>query len=214
MDNEFGVAILWRGVAVDDNKVFAFEVIDETGGWINGQRGASDDEAVGLLDFLQSAAENVVVEGFLIEDNVGFDDAAVFWAAWDAIAAAHKVEVVKSAAGHAIVAHNGAVELVDFFASGHLMKAVDVLCDDGREFAVAFQFGKFVVDGAWTVVGCDHFSAVEVKEFFRMSVKKAAAEHGFWIVFEAFLMIEAVLAAEVRNAAFCRDTSAAEKDDA
>ena len=214
MNDEFGVAVLRGGVAVDDDEVLAFEIINETGGRVNSQRGAGDDEAVGLLDFLQGAAEDVVVEGFFIEDDVGLDDAAVFRAARDAFAAAHKVEVIEAAAGHAVVAHDGAVELVDFFAACHLVQAVDVLCDDGGELAVAFQLGEFVVDGAWAVVGRDHFGAVEFKEFFGVGVEKAAAEHGFRVVFEAFLVVKAVFAAEVRNAAFCGDAGAAEKDNA
>lgn len=142
MDDELGVGILRRGALVDDDEVLAFEVVDEAGGWIHGQGGAGDDETVCLLDLAQGAFENILVEGFFVEDDVGLDDAAIFGAAGNAGGVSDEVKVVEAAAGHAVVAHDGAVELVDFFAAGELVQAVDVLGDDGGEFSLAFHLGE------------------------------------------------------------------------
>ena len=68
--------------------------------------------------------------------------------------------------------------------------------------------------GAGAVVWRDHFGAVEFKKFLGVAVEKAAAEHGLRIVFESFLMVEAVFAAKIGDAAFGGDAGAAEEDDA
>ena len=214
MDDELGVGILRRGALVDDDEVFAFEVVDEAGGWIHGQRGAGDDEAVCLLDLAQGAFENILVEGFFVEDDVGLDDAAVFGAAGNAGGVFDEVKVVEAAAGHAVVAHDGAVELVDVFAAGELVQAVDVLGDDGGEFSLALHLGELQMHGAGAVVWRDHFGAVEFEKFLGVAVEKAAAEHGLRIVFESFLMVEAVFAAKIGDAAFGGNAGAAEEDDA
>ena len=117
------------------------------------------------------------------------------------------------AAGHAVVAHNGAVEFVHFFTASELVQAVDVLRDDGTELAFALQLSEFEMHSAWAVVWCDHFCAIEVEEFFGVGIKKAAAEHGLRVVLEALLMIEPILAAKIRDAAFGGDAGAAEEDD-
>ena len=80
----------------------------------------------------RGAFHDGVVEGFFVEDDVRLDDAAVFRTA-RCRCALDEVEIVESAAGHAVVAHDGAVKLVDFFAAGELVQAVDVLSDDGGE---------------------------------------------------------------------------------
>ena len=74
--HQIGPVITRRGRFVDEDDMTAGKIVDESGGGVNGQRGAADNQQVGAADIVDGAFDHAVVQPLLIEDHVGFDDAA------------------------------------------------------------------------------------------------------------------------------------------
>ena len=76
VQDEVGVVIIGRFVAVDEHQALAGVIPDQPGGWVDRQRGAADDQKVCRLDGLHGLCDAVLVQALLIEHNVRLDDPA------------------------------------------------------------------------------------------------------------------------------------------
>ena len=110
------------------------------------------------------------------------------------------------------VAVHRAVQLVDALGARRLVQAVDVLRDHGGELALALQLGQLVVRLVGLCPQGDHPRAVEVEELLGVGEVELVAQHLLRRVLE-LLMIEAVLAPEIWDAASRRDPRAAKEHD-
>ena len=91
------------------------------------------------------------------------------------------------------------------------MQPVDVLGDDGFQFALPFELGQPQVGRVGLGPLDDELVAIKPIEFLRAALPEGMAEDGFgWVVI--FLMIEPVHAPKIRDAALGRNARAAKKD--
>ena len=93
----------------------------------------------------------------------------------------------------------------------HLMQAVDVLRHHGIKLADALQLGQLGVAAVGLSVKRDHLGSVKVEELRRMCLVKAVRQHGLGRIGK-LLVIQAVHAAKIGNAA-CRGNTRAAKED-
>ena len=113
-------------------------VADQAGCRIDDEGCAADDEHVGMADIVQGLFDDVVVQSFFIQDDVGLNGAAAGIALRHAVAVEHVFGVKEFMAALAEIAVHAAVQFEDVFAAGFLMEAVDVLRDDGFQLAGFF----------------------------------------------------------------------------
>ena len=210
-DAEGCVGIYTGGVPVDDHQLAAPIIPHQPRGGVHHQRGAADDEHVGVCDVLQGFFHDGLVEALLIQHHVGLYNAAA-GAAGDARRRGHGLHAVELAASAAVVAQDAPVQLQHLAAAGFLVQPVDVLGDDGFQLALPLPLRQLPVGGVGLGVQCQHFAAVKVVKLLRVGLKKRVAEHGFRRILE-FLAVQPVHAAEVLDAGLRADACAAEKDD-
>ena len=91
------------------------------------------------------------------------------------------------------------MQLEDIFAACLLVQAVDVLRDDGAELARLFERGKLFMRLVRLIVEREHFFTVEAEKILRILIEKCVAQNRLRRVLK-FLMVQAVRAAEIRNA--------------
>ena len=91
------------------------------------------------------------------------------------------------------------------------MQAIDVLSHHGVELAGTLQLGQLSVAAVGLSVKRDHLGAVKVEELRRMCLVKAVREHSLGRIGKP-LVIQAVHAAEIGDAARCGNTRAAKED--
>lgn len=154
-------------------------VADQAGCRIDDEGCAADDEHVGMADIVQGLFDDVVVQSFFIQDDVGLDGAAAGVALRHALAVEHVFGVKEFMAALAEIAVYAAVQFEDVFAAGLLMEAVDVLRDDGFQLACFFQFGQFYMGGVGLGVQAKHLVAVKPVKFFGLADVKGMAQDRF-----------------------------------
>ena len=106
-------------------------ITNQTGCRVDDEARAADDEHVGVADVVQGLFDDVVVQAFFVEDDVGLDDAAAGVTLGDARGILHVFGVKEFVAVHAEIAVDAAVQFQDIFTARFLVQAVDVLGDDG-----------------------------------------------------------------------------------
>ena len=212
VEDQVGGAVHVGARLVDEDQFMAAVVTDQAGSGVDDEARAADDEHVGVADVVQGLFDDVVVQAFFIEDDVGLDGAAAGVALGDACGILHVFGVEEFVAVHAEVAVDAAVQFQDILTARFLVQAVDVLGDDGFQFAGFFQFGQLDVGHVGLGVEGQHLVAVETVEFFRVVHEEGVAEDRFGRVF-IVLVVQAVSAAEIGDAAFRRYAGAAEEDD-
>ena len=79
------------------------------------------------------------------------------------------------AAALTVIAVDAAVELQHPAAAGGLMKAVDVLCDDGGEAALLLPLGQLVMGGIGLCMGREEFCPVKPEKLFGVAFVKGMA---------------------------------------
>ena len=109
-DDECGAAVCTRLALVDEHEMIAPEVVDQSRRRVDDERGAADDERVRRADRCDGALDRCGIEAFLIEHDVGTDDAAA-GAVGDGRVLHDVVERVVRAAVHAVRAADRAVQL-------------------------------------------------------------------------------------------------------
>ena len=97
------------------------------------------------------------------------------------------------------------------FASGGLVKAVDILGDNGFQFAPGFQFCQLMMGRIGFCVQEQHFIAVKTVKFAGIATVKRVAQNGFRGII-ILLVIKSIHTAELRNAAFRGYSRTAEKN--
>lgn len=210
-DHKVCLGIPGGGGLVDQDQLIAPVVVDQAGGGIDHQRGAAHDQHVSLGDVADGLIQDIHVQAFLVQDHVGLDAAAAA-AHGDAFGVHDIFRVIELAAALAVVAEGAAVELQDVFAAGRLVEAVDVLGDDGFQLSFLFPLGQLFVGLVGLDAGHQELVPVVFEELFGHTRVAGMAEHEFRREF-IFLTVEAVLASEIRYAAFGGNAGAAEKDD-
>ena len=90
------------------------------------------------------------------------------------------------------------------------VQAVNVLCHHGVYMALPLQAGQGQMRRVRLCMRVQHFFAVELKKFRRVLYKKGVRQN-FFRRPGPLLMIQAVLRAEIRDAALTRDARPAEK---
>ena len=199
-DQKIGVAVVRRGALVDEHDGVAAEIVEESGGGIDVQRGASHDEGLGAADVRDGSPDGLVVQGFLVEDHVGLDIAAA-GADGDAVAFLDVVEAEASAAVQAVVPGHRAVQFPDSFAARQGVEGVDVLGHHGDEFPLLFQKGQGLVG----LVGLDALHqdlvAVEAEELLGVLEEEGVAEDGLRGIV-VLLVVQTVHAPEIGDARF------------
>ena len=98
---------------VDENEVLPVEIIDQSCRRINDEGSAADDERVGSADCRNRTLDRIIVETFLIEDNIRTDNPAAVRAMRYRTVMQNKVEFIMRAAAHAVRTANGSVQLID-----------------------------------------------------------------------------------------------------
>ena len=217
MEDQVGLAFHSGLSLVDDDQVLSVVDVGQLSGGANLQRSASYDQAVGAADQVNGALIGFFREEFPVEGDIGADQLSADGTGRDLFRTLEdEILVLLPAAGDAVVGADGPVDLIDIFAAGFLVQTVDVLCDHALQHARALKFRQFVVGGIGLCpAGIQVFSIVG-KEDFRLFVKAVIAQQVFRFVFgEALLSlaVEAVFAAEVRDAALGRYACATEESD-
>ena len=111
-DDELGTAVCTRLALVDEDEMFAAEVVDQSRRGIDNERRAADDERVRCADGGNCARDGVIVEAFLIQYHVGTNHPAAV-AVGNGRVLHDVVERVVCAAVRAVCAADGAVQFVD-----------------------------------------------------------------------------------------------------
>ena len=104
------------------------------------------------------------------------------------------------------------MELQDISAPRLLVEAVDVLGDDRFQLSRRLPLRQLFMGGVGLRVQIKHFVAVKAEKFLRIHLIEAVAQDGFRGVV-IFLVVEAVGATEIGDAALRADPGPAEKDD-
>ena len=203
--------VILGGRLVDDDQVTAPEVPDQAGGGVDVERSSADDHGVGRGDRMDRSGYHIIVQRFLVEHHIGLDHAAAF-AAGHALCLKYMLNGEEFPAFCAVVSQDAAVELEDLFASGGLMKAVDILGHDSAELSLLLKLSKANVSRVRLSVKEEHFLPVKTVEILGVPLKKGVAEDRFRGIVP-LLVVKSVSAAEIRYAAFRGDSSASEKDD-
>ena len=106
--------------------------------------------------------------------------------------------------------------LIDHLAAGQLMQSVYVLGDDAVKLSLCLHLGQFVMGLVGLNAARVHFLAVELVEHLGLALQAGIAQQIFGLIGvkpHIVLVVEAVLAAEIRDSALCRNAGTAEKDD-
>ena len=156
--------ILRRGVAVDDHELVSAKEARETGRGVNHERSAADDEHVRMGNGIHRTVDHVVVERFLVKNDIGLNLAAAQGTYGHALRVLvltrhDPLGIVGLAAALANVTMHRAVQLKDVLRARYLVKTVDILSYYCDLLAVLFQLGKFFVRG--------------VQRFYQFEVKKS-----------------------------------------
>ena len=75
-EDEIRLAVIRRGVAVDEDELVAGIIIDQARRGIDRQRCAADDQHIRRADCLDRTAQRSLVESFLVEHDVRLDESA------------------------------------------------------------------------------------------------------------------------------------------
>ena len=212
MDDQIGLIVHGGHIAVDEDEVLPAEVVHQTGGGVHRQARPGDDERIRLADVVHGGGEYIVIQPFLVEHDFRLDDAAA-GTFRDALRVSDVFRREELRALQAAVAVDGAVELQHGFAARSLMKAVDVLGDDGGEFTGFFKLGEEEMCRVGLCLQGEHLVAVEAIEFLRVLAEKGGGQDGFRGIV-VLLIVQAVHAAEVGDAGFGAHPRAAEEQDA
>ncbi len=228
MQDKIRFFVKWSGGFVDQDQFVAAIIIDQAGSGVDNKRSTADYQHVGTLDIIHGAVPGIIIKTFLIQDNIRLDDTAAIRADGDITlipAGASGIVLFERSidqifyfiAGEepvtsgTMILSNCPVNFIDFFTSGFLMEAVDVLGYNGLQLAGLFKLGKlFMRDIGFNAVDQDLIT-VETIEFGRFFHKKRMAQYGFGRII-VFLIIESVNAAEIGNTALCGYTRASEED--
>lgn len=154
-------------------------VADQAGCRIDDEGRAADDEHVGMADIVQGLFDDVVVQSFFVQDDIGLDGAAAGVALRYALAVEHVFGIEEFMAALAEIAVHAAVQFEDVFAAGLLMEAVDILRDDSFQLAGLFQFGQFPMGGVGLRIQAEHLVAVKPVKLFRLADVKRMAQDRF-----------------------------------
>lgn len=215
MEDQVGLAFHPGLSLVDDDQVLSVVDVDQLRCGTHLQRGASDDQAVGAADQVNGALIGFFREEFPVEGDIGADQFAAGGTGRDLFSALEdEIFIVLPATGDAVVCADGPVDLIDIFAAGFLVQAVNILRDHSLQYACSLKFRQFIVGGiGFCPAGIQVFSIVG-KEDFRLFVKAVIAQQILRFLFgEALLSlsVEAVFTAEIRDAALRRYPGAAQK---
>ena len=204
--------MIHRGrVAVDKNEVFPCEIVDERSRRIDGKRGACNDEQVRLGDTAQTFRYGSVIQCFLIQYDIRFDNAAA-GAAGNAFSSQYILGRIAFMAFKTIIAVDAAVQLQNLFAAGHLVQAVNILGHNGHQLARGLQLRQLAVRRIGAGGQTKHFLPVKIKKLRRVTDKKTVAEDGLRGI-GVLLMVQAVYGTKIRDSAFGGDAGPAEKND-
>ncbi len=139
------------------------EVAYQTGSGIDIKGSAADDEGIGVIYSADSAADHIIIETFLVQNDIGLNDAAAVTER-NILGIEDKISGEELMAFSAVIAENATVQLIDVFTAGSLMEAVDILGNDSGQLALFFQLSQFKVSGIRFSIEAEHFSAVEAIE--------------------------------------------------
>ena len=121
---------------IDDDQVLSVVHVGQLCGRAHLQRSPSDDQAVCAAYQVNCSLIGFFREEFPVECDVGADHFAADGTSGDYIGAfKDKVFIVLPAAGDAVIFTDRPVDLIDIFAAGFLVQAVDVLCNHTFQLA-------------------------------------------------------------------------------
>ena len=112
----------------------------------------------------------------------------------------HPLRVKGGAAALANIPMNGTVQLKHAFRARHLMQAVDILRHHRAQHALALQLGKLEMALVGSGIQRDHLGAVKLIKLAAIGNVEAVGQDGLGRIGE-LLVVQAVLAAEIRNTA-------------
>ena len=123
----------------------------------------------------------------------------------------HIIQVVLTAAFGAGIPERTAVQFPHGLTACRLMQAVYVLRNDGGKLSRSFKFSKFFMGNVRLNAADNELRPVKAVEFGRIRMKKVRTQNGLGRIIP-LLMVQAVNAPEVRDAAFGRNPRAAKKN--
>lgn len=113
MDDDVAIAVIGRGIAVDDGQCVAVEVADEAGRRIDDQRGSAYDKKISGSDGPYSTGDDLFIESFLIKDDIGLDGRSAMIAFGDTVRMDDVIEIEELVAAAAVITQDRAMEFVD-----------------------------------------------------------------------------------------------------
>ena len=215
MEHQVCAVVVVRGVAVDDDEVAAPEAADVAGRGPHRKAGAAHDQDLCAAHVAVGLGELLFGEHLAVERHVGPHYVAAFVAVRDGRGALEDVVRREAlAAAHAVVFKGGAVDLRHVDGAGALVQAVDVLGDDARQFPGFFELGQLVVGPVGLYAAGLELLAVEFEEHVGVALEAVDGEQVFRLVLlelHVAHVVEAVLGAEIRDAAFGGHAGTAEE---
>ena len=212
MEHQIRPGIVRCRIPVDEDQPVAAVVSDQPRRRIHRQAGAGHDEQIRIRNGRNGAIHGVTIQRLLIKHHIRLDDAAA-GAPGHAGCILDKFRAVEFSAAGAVIAQHGAMKLINAFAAGFLMQAVNVLGHHSGEPALFFPPGENFVGDVWLKAKGQHLLPIESEEILRIPLIEAVADDPLRGILKP-LIVQPVHAAEVRDAAFRRYPRTAEKDDA
>ena len=205
-----------RDIAVYDDQISAGVIAHQRGGRIYREGCSADDQAVRFLDQSLRAFPCMNRKRFAVQRDVRTDQSAAFAVRYRFFAVIDIALRVLFAAAVAIIAERGAVYFIDSPAPCFLMQTVNILRDNTVEFSLFFHFRKLYMGPVGKTMPCVHLLAVKLKENLGFMIQAHTAEQVFRLIAvkpHVMLIIQAVLAPEIRDPALSRYSCAAKKRD-
>lgn len=209
-------AIAAGRILIDEDDRIAAELPDKTGRRPNDQAGSADNQHIRLPQRLQRTGNDLIIQRLFEKDDVRLDHGAAALAVRNRLGQTDEiVDPVVSMTARAIIAMDGAVQLVHTLAPRALVQTVDILRDDGVQPAGLFQTGKGIVRAIRLHIFHHAFAnLVILKKFNRMLLIEMVRHHLFGGPGRTRVACEyAVLAAKIGNIGLGGDTGSAEKND-
>ena len=134
---------------IDEHEPIAGVFVEERGGGVHRQRRSGDNQQIRAANRVERAADGQVIQSLFIELDVGFDPPAALGASGHVAERQQLLHRIPCAALLAGIAMDASVQLINVLASRHLVQAVDVLRDNGEQFALFFPLRQI----RWTILG-------------------------------------------------------------
>ena len=207
MQHQIAARVIRCFIAVDQHHAPA-RIAHKPRRGIHGQRRAANDQKIRRLDRAHRAVNILLAQRLAIHHNVRADHSAAC-AVRNAIRLQNRIERIPFAAAHAIIAMHRAVQLDHPAAARGLMQPIDILRNHRGKKPHLLKLRQRLVRRIGARRGIEHVFLIKIIKFRRMPHQKIMMQN--LLTRQLHRLIKPMRAAEIRNAALCRDSRAAKK---